>query len=134
MFEHVTHTPSFGPHNEEREAVLTPRSLAVSHHPPGAGRLSAAATSGRFSTMNLVIPPIFFYVVGAMLVIFGAARMVWLGVRRPAREIVIDTSEAAVATAAKARRRHLIFGIVWIALGVFLILSTSGVLRSRLPS
>jgi hypothetical protein len=84
--------------------------------------------------MNLVIPPIFFYVVGAMLVIFGAARMLWLGVRRPAREIVTDTSEAAVATAAKARRRHLVFGIVWIALGVFLILSTSGVLRSRLPS
>ena len=37
MFEHVTHTPSFGPHNGEREAVLTSRSLAVSNHPPGAG-------------------------------------------------------------------------------------------------
>ena len=38
MFEHGLHPPSFGPHNGEREAVLTPRSLAVSGHPPGAGR------------------------------------------------------------------------------------------------
>ena len=36
MFEHVTHTPSFGPHNGEREAVLTPRSRTVPTRPPGA--------------------------------------------------------------------------------------------------
>jgi hypothetical protein len=86
--------------------------------------------------MNLVIPPLFFYVVGAMLVIFGVARSLWLGVRRPAREIQADDEigAAAAATAAKARRRHLIFGIVWVLLGMFLILSTAGVLRGRLPS
>ncbi len=84
--------------------------------------------------MNLVIPPLFFYVVGAMLVIFGAGRTFWLGVRRPSREIETDVTEAAVAAAAKARRRHFIFGMVWVALGLFLILSTAGVLRSRLPS
>ncbi len=84
--------------------------------------------------MNLVIPPLFFYVVGAMLVIFGAWRTAWLGRRRPGREIETDVSETAAAAAAKARRRHLIFGIVWVALGLFLILSTAGVLRSRMPS
>ena len=84
--------------------------------------------------MNLVIPPLFFYVVGAMLVIFGAWRTAWMGVRRPSRELDTEPTEAAAAAAAKARRRHLIFGIVWVALGLFLILSTAGVLHSRLPS
>jgi hypothetical protein len=84
--------------------------------------------------MNIIIPPLFFYVVGAMLVIFGAWRTARMGVRRPNREIETDITEAAAAAAAKARRRHLIFGIVWVALGLFLILSTAGVLRSRLPS
>ncbi|HSS39478.1 MAG TPA: hypothetical protein VLT58_11975 [Polyangia bacterium] len=85
--------------------------------------------------MNLVIPPLFFYVVGAMLVIFGAWRTAWLGRRHPRREIdTDDLTEAAATAAAKARRRHLIFGIVWVALGLFLILSTAGVLRSRMPS
>ena len=37
MFEHDTYPPSFGPHNGEREVVLTPRSPAVSNHPPAAG-------------------------------------------------------------------------------------------------
>ena len=87
--------------------------------------------------MNLVIPPLFFYAVGAMLVIFGGARTLWLGVRRPAREIQTEPGEAEAkaetTTAAKARRRHFIFGIVWVLLGLFLILSTAGVLRGRLP-
>ena len=84
--------------------------------------------------MNLVIPPLFFYAVGAMLVISGAARSLWLGVRRAEREIQDEPGQAEAATAAKARRRHFIFGIVWVLLGLFLILSTAGVLRGRLPS
>jgi hypothetical protein len=84
--------------------------------------------------MNLVIPPLFFYVVGAMLVIFGAWRTAWLGRRRPSREIETEVTEAAAAAAVKARRRLFIFGLVWVALGLFLILSTAGVLHSRMPS
>jgi hypothetical protein len=92
--------------------------------------------------MNLVIPPLFFYVVGAMLVIFGAARASWLGVRRASREIERDVGpddeagagQTAAAAAAKARRRHLIFGVVWILMGIFLIVSTAGVLKVRFPS
>ena len=83
--------------------------------------------------MNLVIPPLFFYVVGAMLVIFGAVRALTLGRRHPEPRDRADLTERR-RSRAKARRRHLIFGLVWVALGLFLILSTAGVLRSRMPS
>jgi hypothetical protein len=76
--------------------------------------------------MNLVIPPLFFYLVGAALTIGGAVRAATLGRRDPAREINDDTPERA-----RARRRHRTFGLVWVALGIFLIASTAGVLRFR---
>jgi hypothetical protein len=76
--------------------------------------------------MNVVIPPLFFYVVGALLVIFGGLRTVTLGRRRDSRELTEDTPQAA-----KARRRHVTFGIVWVVMGLFLIFSTAGVLSFR---
>jgi hypothetical protein len=76
--------------------------------------------------MNVVIPPLFFYVVGALLVIFGALRAATLGRRRASRELSEDTPAAA-----KARKRHLTFGIVWVIMGLFLIASTAGVLSAR---
>jgi uncharacterized membrane protein len=76
--------------------------------------------------MNVVIPPLFFYVVGALLVIFGALRAATMGRRRESRELSEDTPQAA-----KARKRHLTFGLVWVAMGLFLIVSTAGVLSFR---
>jgi hypothetical protein len=76
--------------------------------------------------MNVVIPPLFFYVVGALLVIGGAVRAVVLGRRNSSRELREDTPAQA-----KARRRHLTFGLIWIAMGLFLIFSTANVLRLR---
>ena len=76
--------------------------------------------------MNLVIPPLFFYLIGAALTIGGAVRAATLGRRDSRGEINDDTPERA-----KARRRHFTFGLVWIAMGVFLIASTAGVLRMR---
>ena len=76
--------------------------------------------------MNVVIPPLFFYIVGALLVIFGALRAVTLGRRKESHEVAEDTPAAA-----KARKRHLTFGIVWIVMGLFLIISTADVLRMR---
>lgn len=76
--------------------------------------------------MNVVIPPLFFYVVGALLVIFGGLRIATLGRHRPDRELTDDTPERA-----KARRRHVTFGVVWIVMGLFLIISTADVLRFR---
>jgi hypothetical protein len=78
--------------------------------------------------MNLVIPPIFFYAVGTLLVIFGGLRILYLGRRRAEKEIQEDTPELA-----KTRKRHVTFGIVWILMGLFLIISTAGVLRVRSP-
>jgi hypothetical protein len=76
--------------------------------------------------MNVVIPPLFFYVVGLLLTIGGAVRAATLGRRVESREISEDTPERV-----RARKRHLTFGLVWIALGLFLIASTAGVLRMR---
>ncbi len=76
--------------------------------------------------MNVVIPPLFFYVVGALLVIFGALRVFTLGRRNADRELSEDTPQQA-----KARKRHRTFGIVWILMGLFLIVSTADVLRLR---
>jgi hypothetical protein len=76
--------------------------------------------------MNIVIPPLIFYVVGAALVIGGTVRTMTLGRRNPDREISDDDPARTMA-----RRRHFTFGLVWIAMGLFLIASTVGVLRSK---
>jgi hypothetical protein len=67
------------------------------------------------------IPPVLLDVVGAMLIVFGILRAVYLGRRRPSRELTEDTPARA-----RARRNNLIFGIVWVLLGLFLIV---GVIR-----
>ncbi len=72
------------------------------------------------------LPPLFFYAVGTLLVVFGALRTVVLGRRRPERELTEDTPERA-----KARRRHMIMGIVWLLMGLFLIVSTTGITSRR---
>jgi len=74
------------------------------------------------------LPPVFFYAVGAFLAVFGAARALVLGRRRPDREIFEDTPARA-----KLRRNHLLFGSLHFVFGIALILLTSGVIRSRLP-
>jgi uncharacterized membrane protein len=76
--------------------------------------------------MNVVIPPLFFYLIGAALVIFGVLRAATLGRRKTDRELSEDTPARG-----KARKRHLTFGIVWILMGLFLIVSTADVLRLR---
>ena len=78
--------------------------------------------------MNLIIPPLFFYVLGALLMIMGAARALSLGRHRPGHEGQEDDPARA-----KARKRHLAFGIVWVLIGIFLIVSTAGVLKVRSP-
>ena len=83
--------------------------------------------------MNVVIPPIFFYVIGAMLVVFGALRALTLG-RRSRRSLVdVDADGNENPARASERRRHLRFGIIWVLMGLFLIISTAGVLKVRSP-
>ena len=76
--------------------------------------------------MNIVIPPLIFYVIGAALVIGGTVRALTLGRRNPDREINDDDPARA-----RGRRRHFTFGLIWVAMGLFLIISTVGVLRSK---
>jgi len=76
--------------------------------------------------VDVVIPPLVFYAVGIVLILGGLARAIMLGRRSPSREVADDDPAKA-----RARRRHLTFGIVWMAMGIFLVASTAGVLRSR---
>ena len=71
----------------------------------------------------MTLPPIFFYAIGTLLVVFGAMRTIVLGRRRADRELVEETPERA-----KARKRHFAMGIVWVLLGLFLLFSTAGIL------
>ena len=71
----------------------------------------------------MTLPPLFFYAMGTMLIVFGAARAIVLGRRRADREMTEDTPDRA-----KARRRHLIMGIVFVVMGAFLIASTAGMI------
>jgi hypothetical protein len=76
----------------------------------------------------MTLPPVFFYAMGTFLAVFGAARALVLGRRRPDRELVEETPARA-----KLRRSHLFWGTVHCLAGIVLILLTSGVIRSRLP-
>lgn len=74
----------------------------------------------------ITLPPIFFYAIGTLLVVFGGLRVAFLGRRRADRELADDTPERA-----KARKRHTVWGIIWVAMGAFLIASTAGILGLR---
>jgi hypothetical protein len=74
----------------------------------------------------ITLPPVFFYAIGTLLVVFGALRSILLGRRRADRELTDDTPERA-----RARKRHLIVGIIWVVMGAFLIASTAGILGLR---
>jgi len=75
---------------------------------------------------QIALPPLFFYAIGTLLVVFGALRTIMLGRRRADRELTEETPERA-----KARKRHFAMGIVWVLMGAFLIASTAGILGRR---
>jgi hypothetical protein len=74
----------------------------------------------------ITLPPVFFYAIGTLLVVFGGLRVAILGRRRAGRELTEDTPDRA-----KVRRRHRIWGVIWVAMGAFLIASTAGILGLR---
>ena len=74
----------------------------------------------------ITLPPLFFYAMGTMLIVFGTARAIVLGRRRPDRELTEDTPDRA-----KARRRHRIMGVIFVVMGAFLIASTAGILGGK---
>jgi hypothetical protein len=76
--------------------------------------------------MQLNIPPIVPYAVGAILVVFGILRVKYLGAPRPPRvsEDERPDSGDAAPVRGKEQRRHLRMGVVWVLLGLFLLVST----------
>ncbi len=73
--------------------------------------------------MRIDIPPAFFHFLGAMLILFGTLRAYHLGWKR--REV--GPGEPGSRT--RPERRHVTFGILWVAMGLFLVVST--ILRAR---
>jgi hypothetical protein len=83
--------------------------------------------------MQVNLPPFLFYAIGTMLIVFGALRVKYLGAprlrRRPADD---ETGEEASADRepeerlerGPEQRRHIRWGIIWILLGLFLVVST----------
>jgi len=85
--------------------------------------------------MQLNIPPVIPYAVGCMLVLFGALRVKYLGAPRLRRHPHDDETgdQAAVDPTGESeerlergseQRRHIRWGLVWILLGLFLVIST----------
>jgi len=82
--------------------------------------------------VQLNVPPIVPYVVGAMLVLFGSLRVKYLGAPRTPRPAEDDdgTTDGA-AVRGKEQKRHLRMGVVWILMGMFLLVSTYFQMRKR---
>ncbi len=89
--------------------------------------------------MQVSIPPIVPYVFGAILVVFGVLRAKYLGAPRtppepPEDEAATQDGEAAKDAApirGPVERRHLRWGILYVLMGLFLLVSTYVQLRRR---
>lgn len=76
--------------------------------------------------MNVQLPPLLFYGIGALLVVFGALRAYFLGYKRRTEKPLSDEVAGRPDPTAK---RHVVFGLLWIGMGLFLAISTA--LNSR---
>jgi uncharacterized membrane protein len=74
------------------------------------------------------IPPVVFYALGAMLIVFGALRAYMFGWKARRVRALADDLDADQARAeerrAKDQRRHLMMGVIWVLMGIVLIAST----------
>jgi hypothetical protein len=87
--------------------------------------------------MRIDLPPALFHGVGILLIVFGTLRAYHLGWQRRLKEVPPDP-EAEDAAAPDdgapppepvlrpdpAARRHIMFGVLWVAMGIFLVVST----------
>jgi hypothetical protein len=84
--------------------------------------------------MNIELPPALFYGVGIILTLFGALRAYHLGwqrreIERARAEAKGDGDEDNGRRPATTARRHITFGLFWVVMGLFLLVSTY--LKSR---
>jgi uncharacterized membrane protein HdeD (DUF308 family) len=73
--------------------------------------------------MAVQLPPVLFYGVGIILIVFGALRAYTLGWQRRDREIPSDDPDAVARRPSQAKR-HIMFGVLWLIMGLFLVVST----------
>jgi len=76
--------------------------------------------------MHINIPPIVPYVFGAVLVVFGVLRAKYLGAPRPPRPDEDDPEPTTLAPPVRGpvQQRHLRWGVIYVLLGLFLVIST----------
>jgi hypothetical protein len=89
--------------------------------------------------MDIVLPPALFYGVGIVLILFGALRAVFLGWRQkiqaeppppageepePEQEQEPASARGWARSAGGGYKRHLTFGVLWVVMGLFLVVST----------
>ena len=75
--------------------------------------------------MQVNIPPIVPYVIGAVLILFGSVRIKYLASPRAPRPSEDDDgSNEAQLVRGKEQKRHLRWGVIYILLGLFLLAST----------
>jgi hypothetical protein len=80
--------------------------------------------------MRIDLPPALFYGVGLLLVVFGtlrAYRLGWQRRLRPSRSSSSFASEPEENGGSRpdpGARRHIMFGALWVAMGIFLVVST----------
>jgi len=66
------------------------------------------------------IPPIVLYFLGVTLVVFGALRAWHLGWKRRESALLDD---GTLSTRRRESQRHVAVGVLWVALGLFVIVS-----------
>ena len=84
--------------------------------------------------MQVNLPPILPYAIGALLVLSGLLRVKYLGAPRIPRPKStqdgidgidgIDTPASDIPVRGKEQKRHVRMGIIWVGLGLFLVVST----------
>jgi uncharacterized membrane protein HdeD (DUF308 family) len=73
--------------------------------------------------MAVQLPPVLFYGVGIILIVFGALRAYTLGWQRRDQEPPTDDPDALPRRPSQAKR-HMMFGVLWLIMGLFLVIST----------
>jgi hypothetical protein len=79
--------------------------------------------------MRIDLPPALFYGVGIILIVFGLLRAHQLGWQRRHRDLAREPDPEAGEVDATPRtdpaaRRHMLFGLLWVVMGIFLVVST----------
>jgi hypothetical protein len=80
--------------------------------------------------MQVNLPPIIPYIIGFALIVFGGLRIKFLGAPRARCERDTDLQEPSgppredVIERGPEQRRHIRWGIIWILLGAFVVIST----------